>query len=90
MPCEQLEIVSKPDYHVIPVQLSQEEFAQFILPHLSLPKRGPQCKIGYHKSFNYMLKVLSWLGIIWDLKPVPVQAYDRSEQLPVKEMASAA
>ena len=38
----------------------------------------------------YILKSLSWLGIIWDLKPVPVQAYDRNEQLPVKEMASAA
>jgi len=23
-----------------------------------LPKRGPQCKIGYHKPFNSLLKVL--------------------------------
>jgi len=38
----------------------------------------------------YILKSLAALGIIWDLKPVPVQAYDRNEQLPVKEMASAA
>jgi stearoyl-CoA desaturase (delta-9 desaturase) len=38
----------------------------------------------------YILKSLSLLGIIWDLKPVPVQAYDRNEQLPVKKMASAA
>lgn len=28
-----------PDYNVIPVQLSEQEFEQFILPHLSLPKR---------------------------------------------------
>src|SRR5438309_9259972 len=34
---EQPETVSKPDYNVMPVQLSQEEFAQFILPHLSYP-----------------------------------------------------
>jgi stearoyl-CoA desaturase (delta-9 desaturase) len=26
----------------------------------------------------YGLKVLSWLGIIWDLKPVPISARDRS------------
>jgi len=26
----------------------------------------------------YMLKLLSWLGIIWDLKPVPISARDRS------------
>ncbi len=26
----------------------------------------------------YMLKLLSWLGIIWDLKPVPVSARDHS------------
>ncbi len=29
----------------------------------------------------YALKVLSWLGIIWDLKPVPASAYDRAQQL---------
>ena len=30
----------------------------------------------------YALKVLSWLGIIWDLKRVPESAYDRTRQLP--------
>ena len=30
----------------IPVQLSEPEFAAFILPHLSMPKRGPKCKLG--------------------------------------------
>jgi hypothetical protein len=29
-------------------------------------------------------------GVIWDLKPVPVRAYDRAEQLPPKKLASAA
>jgi stearoyl-CoA desaturase (Delta-9 desaturase) len=38
----------------------------------------------------YILKALSFVGIIWDLKPVPVRAYDRSEQLPPKRMKSAA
>ena len=30
-----------------------------------MPKRGPRCKIGYHKMFNYILKVLR-TGIQWD------------------------
>ena len=30
----------------------------------------------------YVLKALSWMGIIWDLKPVPEVAYDRARQLP--------
>jgi transposase len=39
MMSEKLVTASKPDYNVIPVQLSAEEFEKFILPHLSLPKR---------------------------------------------------
>jgi hypothetical protein len=66
---KQLETVSKPDYNVIPVQLSAEEFEKFILPHLSLPKRGPQCKIGYHKPFNYILKVL-YTSMQWKELPI--------------------
>ena len=59
----------KPAYNVIPVQLSEPEFKQFILPHLSLPKRGPQCKIGYYKPFNYILKVL-YTGMQWKVLPL--------------------
>ena len=36
----------------IPVQLSDSVFPAFILPHLSMPKRGPRCKLGYHRIFN--------------------------------------
>jgi hypothetical protein len=36
------------------------------------------------------LKLLSWIGIIWDLKPVPLQAYNRDEQLPRRKYVSAA
>ena len=60
---------TKPDSIAIPVQFSAQEFAEFILPHLSLPKRGPQCKIGYHKSFNYILKVL-YTGMQWKELPL--------------------
>ena len=59
----------KPEYNVIPVQLSKNEFEKFILPHLSLPKRGPECKIGYHKAFNYILKVL-YTGMQWKELPI--------------------
>jgi stearoyl-CoA desaturase (delta-9 desaturase) len=29
----------------------------------------------------YILKALSWTGLIWDLRPVPAKAYDRTTQL---------
>jgi hypothetical protein len=34
----------KPATTPIPVQLSDSEFTACILPHLSMPKRGPKCK----------------------------------------------
>jgi transposase len=61
--------VGKPESTAIPVQVSAQEFAEFILPHLSRPKRGPQCKIGYHKAFNYLLKVL-YTGMQWKALPI--------------------
>ena len=47
-----------PDITPIPVQLSEPEFNAFILPHLSMPKRGPKCKLGYHHVFHLILWVL--------------------------------
>lgn len=69
MRSEPLQRASQPDSTTIPVQLSAQEFEQFILPHLSLPKRGPRCKIGYHKPFNYILKVL-YTGMQWKELPI--------------------
>jgi transposase len=54
----------------IPVQLSEPEFTAFILPHLSMPKRGPKCKLGYHRVFNLILWVL-YTGMPWKCLPVP-------------------
>ena len=54
----------------IPVQLSEPEFTAFILPHLSMPKRGPKCKLGYHRVFNLILWVL-YTGMQWKCLPVP-------------------
>ena len=54
----------------IPVQLSEPEFIAFILPHLSTPRRGPKCKLGYHCAFNLILWVL-YTGMQWKCLPVP-------------------
>src|SRR6266851_10520605 len=54
----------------IPVQLSEPEFTAFIFPHLSLPKRGPKCKLGYHCLFNLILWVL-YTGMQWKCLPIP-------------------
>jgi transposase len=54
----------------IPVQLSAPEFNEFILPHLSRPKRGPKYKLGYHRVFNLILWVL-YTGMQWKCLPIP-------------------
>ena len=57
----------------IPVQLSDSECTAFILPHLSMPKRGPKCKLGYHRVFNLILWVL-YTGMPWKCLPIPHDA----------------
>jgi transposase len=54
----------------IPVQLSEPEFETFLLPHLSMPKRGPKCKLGYYRVFNFILWML-YTGMQWKCLPVP-------------------
>ena len=60
----------KPATTPIPVQLSEPEFNAFIFPHLSMPKRGPKCKLGYYRVFNLILWVL-YTGMQWKCLPVP-------------------
>src|SRR5437667_1523203 len=60
----------------IPVQLSAPEFEAFILPHLSMPKRGPKCKLGYYRVFNLILWVL-YTGMQWKCLPVPTDAHGK-------------
>src|SRR5467141_2077675 len=69
-------LAEKPATTPIPVQLSAAEFMQFILPHLSMPKRGPKCKLGYHRVFNLILWVL-YTGMQWKGLPVPTHAQDK-------------
>ena len=61
---------AKPVTTPIPVQLSEPEFTAFILPHISMPKRGPKCKLGYHRVFNLILWLL-YTGMQWKCLPVP-------------------
>jgi hypothetical protein len=60
----------KPATTPIPVQLSEPEFEAFILPHLSMPKRGPKCTLGYYRVFHLILWVL-YTGMQWKCLPVP-------------------
>ena len=64
---------AKPATTPIPVQLSETEFSAFLLPHLSMPKRGPKCKLGYDRVFNLILWVL-YTGMQWKCLPVPHDA----------------
>lgn len=68
----------KPVFRTIPVQLTEAQFEQFILPHLSLPKRGPHCKIGYQRVFNYILTVL-YTGMQWKQLPIVKDALGQAE-----------
>ena len=63
----------KPATTPIPVQLSAPEFEAFILPHLSMPKRGPKCKLGYYRVFKLILRVL-YTGMQWKCLPIPQDA----------------
>ena len=63
-------VPAKPVTTPIPVQLSATEFHAFILPHLSMPKRGPRCTLGYHRVFNLILWLL-YTGMQWQCLPVP-------------------
>ncbi len=41
-----------------------------LCPHLSMPKRGPKCKLGSHRVFNLILWVL-YTGMQWKCLPIP-------------------
>jgi transposase len=66
----------KPATTPIPVQLSETEFTAFIFPHLTMPKRGPKCKLGYHRVFNLILWVL-YTGMQWKCLPVPQDVHGK-------------
>jgi hypothetical protein len=56
-------------YKHIPTQLTESQFNEFILPHLSTPRRGPPCKVPLYRVFNYILTVLH-TGTQWMNLPI--------------------
>src|ERR1700752_319792 len=69
---------AKPTTTPIPVQLSESEFTACIFPHLSMPKRGPKCKLGDHRVFNFILWVL-YTGMPWKCLPIPKDTHGKPE-----------
>ena len=60
----------------IPTELSLERFKEFILPHLTVGRRGPAPKLSLHALFNYILKLL-YLGCQWKELPTEKDANGR-------------
>jgi len=59
----------KRQYNKIPVTLSENEFNEFILPHLKKGSRGPSKKLSFYKLFNYILKLMD-TGCQWHNLPI--------------------
>lgn len=62
-----------PKYKVIPTQLTEMQFNQFILPHLSKGKRGLATKLSFYKIFCYIL-ILLYTGMQWQSLPIKQDA----------------
>ncbi len=69
----------------IPVQLSAAASRQDILLHLSMPKRGPQYTLGYHRVFNLIVWGL-YTGMQWKCFPV---RKDRDGTATIHELAAS-
>ncbi len=62
----------------IPTQLDRGLFEQFVLPHLSIGRRGPAPKLSLFKIFNYILRLL-YMGCQWKELPIECAADGRPE-----------
>ena len=62
----------------IPTELNLEQFQQFVLPHLTVGRRGPAPKLSLHALFNYILKLL-YLGCQRKELPIAKDAEGRPE-----------
>jgi transposase len=66
------------EFNWIPTHLTQEEFGEFVLPHLCSGSRGPEPKLSAFKRFNYILKLLS-IGCNWEDLPIEKNANGNPE-----------
>ena len=71
----------------IPTELSAEQFRQFVLPHLTLGRRGPPPRLSLHTLFNYILRVL-YMGCQWKELPIQKDGEGRSEITIPESMAA--
>ncbi len=64
--------------HSIPTKLTESQFNEFILPHLSQGKRGPKAKISLWKAYNYILKLI-YTGCQWKELPIELNDFGNEE-----------
>ncbi len=65
-------------YQSIPTHLTEDEFNQFVLPHLTKGSRGPQTKVSFFALFNYILKLM-YTGCQWEEIPIEKDASGKTE-----------
>jgi transposase len=65
-------------YQSIPTMLEENEFNEFILPHLTKGSRGPGTKITSHRIFNYILKPMH-IGCHWEELPIRKDIFEKPE-----------
>jgi hypothetical protein len=67
----------------MPVSLTVEQFDEFVLPHLTIGKRGPVPKLSQFKSFGYVMELLYMdCGVVEPAATIRVSAHAmRSQQV---------
>ena len=59
----------------IPISLSEKQFDKYVRPHITVAKRGYECKIPLYKVFNYILYQLH-TGCQWYRLPIDPDPID--------------
>lgn len=67
-------------YHKLPKQISEKEFNNFFIPHLSLPKRSRKLSIPLWRIFNYILYQLD-TGCQWDKIPIKINLSTNKKEI---------
>jgi hypothetical protein len=69
---------AKGRYNRIPTALKENEFNEFVLPHLKKGSRGPNKKILFYKLLNYILKLMH-TGCQWSNLPIEKDEHGNPE-----------
>ena len=65
-------------YQSIPTSLTEKEFEEFVLPHLTKGSRGPGTKLSFYRIFNYILKLMH-TGCQWEELPIKKDLFGMPE-----------